>query len=218
MKKERSLPVAANKVVTETAVNTAPNASVSLNNNNTATSDSNNSIIKSYNFFVDKLGNPICILLLQIIIIIIFSRAFGFITGKIGQPVVIGEIIAGIVIGPSLIGHYFPSAFAFVFPVGSMKYLEILSQVGLVLFMFIIGMELDLNVIKLRVRSALVMSHTSILFAFFMGVLMAYFLYSSFAPAGTSFLGFALFIGIAMSIAAFPRAGKDNTGTWTYNH
>jgi Kef-type K+ transport system membrane component KefB len=72
------------------------------------------------------------------------------------------------------------------------------------LFMFIIGMELDLNVIKLRVRSALVISHTSIVFAFFLGVLLAYFLYASFAPAGTSFIGFALFIGIAMSIAAFP--------------
>lgn len=157
-----------------------------------------------YSFFKDKLGHPIGILLLQIIIIIIFSRAFGFLAGKLGQPTVIGEIVAGIVIGPSLIGHYFPTTFLYIFPTGSMKNLEILSQIGLILFMFIIGMELDLKVVKLRVKSALIISHVSIIFAFFMGVLLAYFLFESFASNGTSFLGFALFIGISMSIAAFP--------------
>jgi Kef-type K+ transport system membrane component KefB len=202
LEKGKTLPIAANKVTTETVINVSPN--VSANTINKVTPTDNTFISPSVNFFTDKIGHPICILLLQIIIIIIFARAFGFITGKLGQPVVIGEIIAGIVIGPSLLGHYFPATFAFVFPAGGMKYLEILSQVGLILFMFIIGMELDPKVIKLRVRSSLVISHTSILFAFFLGVLLAYFLYSSFAPAGTPFLGFALFIGIAMSIAAFP--------------
>jgi Kef-type K+ transport system membrane component KefB len=204
LEKGKTLPVATNKALTETVINTSPDSTVPANTNNRVTSTDNTFISPSVNFFTDKLGHPICILLLQIIIIIIFARAFGFITGKLGQPVVIGEIIAGIVIGPSLLGHYFPATFAFVFPAEGMKYLEILSQIGLILFMFIIGMELDLKVIKLRVRSALVISHTSILFAFFFGVLLAYFLYAQFAPAGTSFMGFALFIGIAMSIAAFP--------------
>lgn len=163
---------------------------------------SNTSSIKEY--VKGKLLHPISLLILQIIIIIIFSRIFGFLFGKIGQPTVIGEIIAGILLGPSLLGLFFPETFNFIFPDFSMNNLEILSQVGLVLFMFIIGMELDVKILKLRVKSALVISHTSILFAFFLGVCLAYLLYQNFAPANTGFTSFALFIGIAMSIAAFP--------------
>jgi Kef-type K+ transport system membrane component KefB/nucleotide-binding universal stress UspA family protein len=155
-------------------------------------------------YFKNKLVHPISILFLQIIIIIIFSRLFGYLAGKIGQPTVIGEIVAGIVLGPSLVGLLFPEFFSFLFPADSMKNLEILSQIGLVLFMFIIGMELDLKILRLRIKSALVISHTSIIFAFFMGVCLAYLLFESFGPANSTFFGFALFIGIAMSIAAFP--------------
>lgn len=155
-------------------------------------------------FIKDKLQHPISLLILQIIIIIIVSRILGMLFGKIGQPTVIGEIIAGILLGPSLLGLFFPETFNFIFPDFSMKNLEILSQVGLVLFMFIIGMELDVKILKIRVKSALIISHTSILFAFFLGVCLAYILYEKYSPANTSFTSFALFIGIAMSIAAFP--------------
>ncbi|MFH0865502.1 MAG: cation:proton antiporter [Bacteroidota bacterium] len=158
--------------------------------------------IKEY--IKNKLQHPISLLILQIIIIIIVSRILGMLFGKIGQPTVIGEIIAGIILGPSLLGLFFPDTFNFIFPDFSMNNLEILSQVGLVFFMFIIGMELDIKILKLRVKSALIISHTSILFAFFLGVCLAFILYEKYSPAHISFSSFALFIGIAMSIAAFP--------------
>lgn len=155
-------------------------------------------------YIKNKLQHPISLLILQIIIIIIVSRILGMLFGKIGQPTVIGEIIAGILLGPSLLGLFFPETFNFIFPDFSMKNLEILSQVGLVLFMFIIGMELDVKILKIRVKSALIISHTSILFAFFLGVCLAFILYEKYSPPHISFSSFALFIGIAMSIAAFP--------------
>lgn len=151
-----------------------------------------------------KLQHPISLLILQIIIIIIVSRVFGFLFGKIGQPTVIGEIIAGITLGPSILGAYFPNTFAFLFPSASLGNLELLSQIGLILFMFIVGMELDIKILKLQVKPAMVISHTSIVFSFFLGVCLAYFLFVPFAPPRTSFASFACFIGIAMSIVAFP--------------
>jgi len=150
------------------------------------------------------IGNPLSILILQIIIVIVLARLLGIFFAKIGQPSVIGEIIAGIILGPSLFGHIFPDVFNFVFSADSLKYLEILSQIGLILFMFIIGMELDVKTLRVRVKSALIISHTSILISFLGGVLIAYFLYDLFAPPNRNFTDFALFIGISMSIAAFP--------------
>ena len=95
-----------------------------------------------------NIKHPLAILLLQIITIIIVARIFGWIFRKIGQPSVIGEIIAGIFLGPSLIGHYFPEYSAVLFPIESLGNLGFLSQIGLILFMFVIGMELDLKVLK----------------------------------------------------------------------
>ena len=90
---------------------------------------------------------PLAILLAQIITIIIVARVFGWIFKKIGQPSVIGEIIAGIALGPSLLGTYFPEFSGVLFPVESLGNLKFLSQIGLILFMYVIGMELDLKVL-----------------------------------------------------------------------
>ena len=90
-------------------------------------------------------------LLLQIISILIVSRLFGYIFVKMGQPTVIGEILAGIVLGPSLLGYFYPQAFHFLFPVSSLGNLYVLSQIGLILFMFTIGMELNLGVLKQKI-------------------------------------------------------------------
>lgn len=151
-----------------------------------------------------NLTHPLAILLLQIITIIVVARIFGFFCRKIGQPSVIGEIVAGIFLGPSLIGMYFPEFSSFLFPKASLSNLQFLSQIGLILFMFVVGMELDLNVLRKKANDAVVISHASIIFPFALGVGLAYFVYSSFAPANVNFLSFALFIGIAMSITAFP--------------
>jgi len=148
--------------------------------------------------------HSLSILILQILVIVIFSRVLGRLMSLIGQPTVIGEIIAGIMLGPSLLGMYFPEVSSFLFPVESLTNLQFLSQIGLILFMFIIGMELDMGIIKQRAKAALFISNTSIVVPYLLGLIMAYFLYERFAPAGAEFISFALFMGIAMSITAFP--------------
>lgn len=151
-----------------------------------------------------NLHHPLAILLAQIITIIIVARFFGWVFRKIGQPSVIGEIIAGIVLGPSLLGLYFPEFSIALFPIESLGNLQFLSQIGLILFMFVIGMELDLKVLQNRAKEAIVISHASIVIPFALGIGLAYFVYYKFAPEGIAFLPFALFMGIAMSITAFP--------------
>lgn len=166
------------------------------------------SIAQSFGLFktsvLHNVGEQAAMLLLQIISILIVSRIFSFIFVKLGQPTVIGEILAGIILGPSVLGYYFPDAFGFLFAPGSLSNLYILSQVGLVLFMFTIGMELDLNSLKNKMGATFVISNASIIIPYFLGMLLAYTIYEEFAAAQTDFLSFALFIGISMSITAFP--------------
>ena len=156
------------------------------------------------NSFAQNLQHPLSILLAQIITIILAARIFGWICKKIGQPTVIGEIIAGIVLGPSLIGLFFPEFSNALFPVKSLGNLQFLSQIGLILFMFMVGMELDLKTLKNKAHEAVVISHASIIIPFALGMWLAYYMYQSFAPAGVQFMSYALFLGIAMSITAFP--------------
>lgn len=153
---------------------------------------------------VHNLEHPLAILLAQIITIIMVARFLGWICKKIGQPTVIGEIVAGIMLGPSLLGLYFPEFSAMLFPIKSLGNLQFLSQIGLILFMFVIGMELDLKVLRNKAHDAVVISHASIIIPFALGIGLAYFIYESFAPAGIQFSSFGLFMGIAMSITAFP--------------
>lgn len=148
--------------------------------------------------------DPLAILLAQIVTIILVARIFGWVFKKIGQPTVIGEIIAGIVLGPSLVGMYFPEFSAALFPVESLGNLKFLSQIGLILFMFVIGMELDIKVLKNKASEAVVISHASIVIPFALGIGLSYYVYNNFAPHGVEFLSFSLFMGIAMSITAFP--------------
>ena len=148
--------------------------------------------------------SPIGILLLQIIAILIVCRIFGWLFLKIGQPTVIGEIVAGIVLGPSVLGNLLPDVSAFLFPPESLWNITILSQFGLILFMFAIGMELDISEVRKKLKETILISHTCTIVPFFCGMLTAYFVYESYANKETPFISFALFIGIAMSITAFP--------------
>jgi Kef-type K+ transport system membrane component KefB len=151
-----------------------------------------------------NIEHPLAILLAQIFIIMICARFFGFLFQKIGQPIVIGEIVAGIVLGPSLVGMYFPEFTLLLFPKETLGNLQFLSQIGLILFMFIIGMELDLKVLKNKAHDAVVISHASIVIPFTLGIGLAYFIYDSYAPPSVQFSSFGLFLGISMSITAFP--------------
>ena len=155
-------------------------------------------------FVTDNLHHPLSILLIQIIAVLLMVRLFGFLFKHIGQPGVIGEIVAGIVLGPSVLGYFFPDVFQALFPPESLTNLELLSQVGLVLFMFVIGMELDFSVLKNKINETLVISHAGILVPFCLGIVASYWIYEEYAAAQTAFLPFALFIGISMSITAFP--------------
>lgn len=151
-----------------------------------------------------NISHPLALLLIQIVTIILAARLLGWFCKKIGQPSVVGEILAGIALGPSLLGMYFPDISNALFPIQSLSNLNFLSQIGLILFMFIVGMEIDLNVLKNKANDAVVISHASIIIPFSLGMGLAYFLYQTYAPAGIGFTAFGLFIGISMSITAFP--------------
>jgi Kef-type K+ transport system membrane component KefB/nucleotide-binding universal stress UspA family protein len=151
-----------------------------------------------------NLQHTLAMLLMQILAIITVARGFAYLFTKIGQPSVIGEIVAGIVLGPSVVGFWFPGVFDFLFPSGSLVNLQFMSQVGLVLFMFVVGMELDLTMLRGRAQDAVVVSHASIIIPYALGAGLSYWLYVDFAPPTVPFLSFALFMGIAMSITAFP--------------
>jgi Kef-type K+ transport system membrane component KefB len=152
----------------------------------------------------ENIEAPLGRLLLQFIVILLATQVVGAIFRKFGQPAVIGEMTAGILLGPSLLGWLWPGAFAFVFAGESLQVLRLFSQIGVCLFMFAVGMELDLSRIKQNAYKAFVVSQVSIIFPFFLGVMMALWLYPSYVDGGVSFVAFALFMGIALSITAFP--------------
>jgi Kef-type K+ transport system membrane component KefB len=154
--------------------------------------------------FLTNIKYPLSILLLQVIIILFTSRLFGFIFSKLGQQTVIGEILAGVFLGPSIFGWISPELFAVIFPHNSFLSLQFLSQIGLVFFMFVIGMELDLSKIKSKAHDAIIISQVSIIFPFFLGTCVSYYTFQELASKNISFLSFALFMGISMSITAFP--------------
>lgn len=150
------------------------------------------------------IGQPFALLLLQLISILFMARLLGNIFNRLGQPTVIGEIMAGILLGPSVLGYLWPNLFQGLFPGDSLNNIYYLSQVGLVLFMFVIGMELNVSSLKSKLQETFIISQSGILFPFVLGMLLAVFLYKDFAAHQTNYLPFALFIGISMSITAFP--------------
>ena len=143
-------------------------------------------------------------LLLQIVVIVAATRAVGHLCTRVRQPAVIGEVLAGIVLGPSLLGLVWPAANAFVFPPQSLEALRLLSQVGVILFMFIVGIELEMEFVQRKAQTALLVSHASIIIPLFLGAALSLTLYQSFGPPHLPFWVFALFVGVAMSITAFP--------------
>ncbi len=156
------------------------------------------------NGLANNLNHPLAVLLAQIATIILVAHLFGWVCTRIKQPVVVGEMIAGILLGPSFLGMHFPELSANLFPKASMGNLQFVSQVGLILFMYIVGMEISLKTLRDKAYDAVIISHASIFIPFTLGVGLSYFLYMRFAPAGVSFSVFALFSGVAMSITAFP--------------
>src|SRR5258708_22644274 len=143
-------------------------------------------------------------LLIQIVVILITARVIGLLFRRIHQPQVIGEMVAGILLGPSLLGWLAPGISTWLFPPASLGSLNALSQIGMVVFMFLVGLEFDAHNFVSRKRAALVISHTTIIAPFLLGSLLALYLYPRLSDDSVSFTAFALFMGTAMSITAFP--------------
>jgi Kef-type K+ transport system membrane component KefB/nucleotide-binding universal stress UspA family protein len=150
--------------------------------------------------------SPILILLTQVTLILAMSRIVGLIFRFLHQPQVMGEMVAGIMLGPSLFGLIFPSAAGAIFPPESIPLLNVLSQLGVIFFLFLVGLELDPTLLKDRGHAAVVISHVSIIAPFLFGAILALYLYPQLfndAPR-MKFTSVALFMGAAMSITAFP--------------
>ena len=143
-------------------------------------------------------------LVLQIAVILVAARLVGFLFQKIHQPQVMGEMVAGILLGPSLLGWLAPGVSAALFPASSLGYLNALSQVGLVVFMFVVGLALNPSELHGYGHAAVLTSHVSIVAPFCLGGLTALYLYPRLSDDGVTFTGFALFMGAAMSVTAFP--------------
>lgn len=148
--------------------------------------------------------NMLLQLLLQIAVILVTCRAVGYLFRFMKQPQVVGDMIAGILLGPSLLGWLAPSVSLWLFPAESLVHLNTLSQVGLVLFMFLVGLELDPKLLRGNGHAAVFTSHVSIIAPFFLGSLLALYLYPRLSDQSVGFVGFTLFIGAAMSVTAFP--------------
>ncbi len=142
--------------------------------------------------------------LLALAVIIVTARVVGALFRRFHQPPVIGEVVGGILLGPSLLGYVAPSAYAFLLPGQAAPFLGVIAQLGVILYMFLVGLHFDLGVLRERGHMTLAISHASIMVPFTFGLVLALGLYADMAPAGVTFTSFALFIGVSMSITAFP--------------
>lgn len=142
--------------------------------------------------------------LVALITIITTARILGAICLRLGQPRVIGEVCAGIALGPSLLGRVAPDVMVSLFPSSVSPVLGILAQIGVILYMFLIGLELNSGLLKSKAHVTVAISHASIVAPFLLGSFLALFVFEKYAPTGVSFTSFAMFLGVAMSITAFP--------------
>jgi Kef-type K+ transport system membrane component KefB len=161
---------------------------------------------KSPNALRDLAAKPDILLhvLGALVAILLLGRWLGKLFIHFGQPRVIGEMVAGIMLGPSLLGWLSPAAMEFVLPAEVAPYLGIIAQIGVILYMFLVGLDFNAGLLRSRAHATVAISHASIVCPFVLGAVLALWLYPSLAPAGVPFTSFALFIGVAMSITAFP--------------
>ncbi len=142
--------------------------------------------------------------LLALVVVIATARAMGWVFRSANQPPVVGEILAGIVLGPSLLGRCVPGAEAYLFPAMVGPYLNIIAQVGVILYMFLVGLELDPALLRKRGHSTVAISHASIVLPFILGATIALYLYPKLSTSDVPFTCFSLFLGVSMSVTAFP--------------
>ncbi len=142
--------------------------------------------------------------LLALVVVIVLARAIGSLFAYFQQPPVVGEILAGILLGPSLLGRLAPGVSAYLLPPSVAPFLGVLAEIGVVLYMFLVGLELDTSLLRRRGHAAVAISHASIIVPFLIGAVLALYLYPRLSSGGISFTSFSLFLGVSMSVTAFP--------------
>jgi len=142
--------------------------------------------------------------LLSLTAILVVGRLIGALLSRLGQPRVMGEMLAGILLGPTLLGRIWPQAQQFLLPAEAAPTIGAIAQVGVVIYMFLVGLELTTDDLRGAVRSTLVISAAGIVVPFVFGIGLALWLFPSLSPAGVSRLSFSLFLGISLAITAFP--------------
>ena len=157
-------------------------------------------------------------ILLQLVVILVVVQIFGYLCGRIGQQWVIGEILAGLALGPSLLGAFWPGLKIQLFPAAALPTLQTLGDIGLVLYMFSLGARLDTHLMLRQSRTAIVTSISTILLPLLSGALLGFFLYPGLAGQHANLVSFILLVGTAMAVTAFPvlarlLAEKDMLGT-----
>ena len=148
--------------------------------------------------------NALLHVLLALAAVVVAGRILGRLFRWIGQPPVVGEVIAGILLGPSLLGRIAPGAAAYVLPSSVAPSLGVVAQLGVMLYMFLVGLQLNAGLLRGRAHATVATSHASIVAPFVLGSLLALFLYPRLSTSAVPFTSFALFMGVAMSITAFP--------------
>lgn len=143
-------------------------------------------------------------LLLALAAVVVVGRLLGQLFKWINQPPVIGEVVGGILLGPSLLGLVAPGAYHFILPSEVAPYLNIVSQLGIMFYMFLVGLELNPEQMRGRVHSTVAISHASIVLPFVLGASLALYIYPRFSTSNIPFTNFALFLALSMSITAFP--------------
>ncbi|HLW83098.1 MAG TPA: cation:proton antiporter [Candidatus Acidoferrales bacterium] len=142
--------------------------------------------------------------LLALVVIILCARGLGTVFARFNQPPVIGEMIAGILLGPSLLGRLAPGVFAYLLPNQAAPYLSVIANIGVILYMFLVGVELNTKLLRDRTHASVATSHASIIVPFLLGSALALWLYPLYSTSNIRFAVFALFMGISMSVTAFP--------------
>lgn len=170
------------------------------------TSSNSNAGLKS-NVSVDVVFH----VLLTLATVILLGFVFGRLCKYVGQPPVIGEVIAGLLLGPSLLGAISPDAMHFLVPSQVLDpknavstSLKVVAQLGVVLYMFLVGLELNAAQLRHKAHAAVAISHASIVIPFALGTVLSLWLYPILSERSVPFVSFALFLGVAMSITAFP--------------
>jgi hypothetical protein len=156
----------------------------------------------------DVLSASVSSLMLHVLlawaVVLLISQLFARVFARLGQPAVVGEMFAGVALGPSLVGRLFPDAATFLFPAWIAPQLELIAQIGVILFLFVVGLELDLQGLRARAGTALVISSTGIAVPLLLGSLVAAPLHARLGPTHVSTFVFGAFFCVAIAVTAFP--------------